>query len=768
MNRFFVLLLFGLLAGAGCSTTTSSSRSAAPRPAPAPAPAPPPPPCIPLHDGDCVTAPEFEARAAELAPDFAEAPDFQNQWGLESVNAHTAYANLSLLEGPEAAPGAGVTIGVIDTGIDTGHPSFAGRNIHRGFLNGAEPETGEFFSHGTAVASVAAGNRLGDESSGPHGVAWGADLAVWGIPLGSGGGPYEPITVEELGRGDRGFASLFRDVFAWRDEGNDLDILNLSFGYQGLIENYPEEDLRASFSTMIETLAQADAAEKTILVWAAGNGHGDPCEAGVAGCVNGRVNATSPEVLAGLATQVEELRGHSVAVAALNPHDGAITSFSNRCGVAADHCIAAPGSDIRLAYFGPFEDEIGVRGYATGGGTSYAAPFVAGGLAVMKQLFREQLSNEELLSRLFATADDTGIYADREIYGNGRMDLGAATSPVGVLEVPVGTSGIMTAGSASLDSTRLRMGAAFGDGVRQALEGSELMALDGLGAPFWSGLDGLAVTTDGPGMGARLRSFLGSGSRFTGGGGSHPVAMGFEADILRMPTATGSGHLALAEGAVMLSAFGEFGLSATAFTTGNWRFGMPASGALVGFRPDGLPVGLRAGFVEERETLLGSLGQGAFGNLSATTGFVGLDGGMSLGRFFFGGSGEFGLAHPEVHGGMLRDISTLATSAFSLHLGTRFADMSSLEVSISQPLRVESGHASLTVPAARLPGGGVTHRSLRAGLAPRNRQLDLAAQWSRPLSLGELRLGGVWSHRAGHRSALGPEFALLSGWRWTF
>ena len=41
-----------------------------------------------------------------------------------------------------------------------------------------------------------------------------------------------------------------------------------------------------------------------------------------------------------------------------------------------------------------------------------------------------------MVPRLFLPADDTGIYADRDIYGNGRMDLGAATSPVGVLDVP--------------------------------------------------------------------------------------------------------------------------------------------------------------------------------------------------------------------------------------------------------------------------------------------------------------------------------------------
>ena len=62
---------------------------------------------------------------------------------------------------------------------------------------------------------------------------------------------------------------------------------------------------------------------------------------------------------------------------------------------------------------------------------------VAGGLALLKQLFRDQLFNTALVERLLETADNSGIYADRAIYGRGKMDLGAATSPVGILSVPV-------------------------------------------------------------------------------------------------------------------------------------------------------------------------------------------------------------------------------------------------------------------------------------------------------------------------------------------
>ena len=782
--RFWLALssILVLIALAGCSarsgaTTTARPATTAPAPEPPPPPEPPPAPqplpeapedtCVTLHSGECVPAPQFNAMATELSADYAADRNFEAQWGLESINAHLAYGHVNLLEGPDAAPGAGVTIGVIDTGIDDEHPIFEGKTIHKQFLFGVEQETGESGSHGTAVASIAAGAQVANPNA-PHGVAWGADLAVWAIPLGSPDDVYDPITLEELAEVDEGFPDIFRPVFAWRDEGNQLDILNLSFGFEGLINQYEEEDLRANFSQTIATLAQAGAGEKTILVWAAGNQNGDRCGFGVPNCVDGRIEAVSVGILPGLLAYMEELQGHSIAVVALQPDGGAIAEFSNRCGIAADFCIAAPGDEVRYAYFGPDEGIDGVRGYGDGGGTSFAAPMVSGGLAIMKQLFRDQLANEELVSRLFLTADSTGIYADRDVYGQGRMDLGAATSPVGVLDVPI-TTGVATAAHASLGSTGLRLGAAFGDGVVAAFDGDELMALDDYGAPFWYELDSFTATTDGPSMAARLRTFMGPETGLTaGGGGPGLTAFGVSGPVLRMPTAAGNGHLALAEGAVVATGAHGGGFSAMAFTTGPLRAAMPAAGAALAWRPGDLPLGFRAGWISERETMLGSLGQGAFGSLSTGTAFAGFDGSVGLGGWRFGAGGEFGMANPAAHGGMIQEISALLTSTFAVHATRGFERAGSVSFSLSQPLRVENGWAALTVPSARTKAREVVHSALRADLAPGERQLDLAAQWNRALPLGELRLGAVWSHWPGHREVLGAQVALLSGWRWTF
>ena len=188
----------------------------------------------------------------------------------------------------------------------------------------------------------------------------------------------------------------------------------------------------------------------------------------------------------------------------------------------------------------------------------------------------------------------------------------------------------------------------------------------------------------------------------------------------------------------------------------------------MGWRPKGLPVGFRAGWIAEQGSLLGSFGQGAFGNLSAATAFFGFDGGLEFGGWRFGANGELGVVNPVAQEGIIEEISPLATSTFAVHASRTLRSAGALSFSLSQPLRVENGWAMLTVPAARTKRGEVLHQSLRADLAPGERQLDLAAQWNRPLPLGEFRLGALWSHWPGHRDVLGPQLALLSGWRWTF
>ena len=743
--------------------------------------------CINTRDEGCIPRAEYEARVADLAETYRDDPGFSNQWGLAAIRADEAYAQLELADGSAEPlrPGKGVVVGVIDSGIDEEYPLFEGTKLTEVLVGRAENETGERFSHGTAVASVIAGARSPRYTNVPHGVAWGVELAVFAIPLGSGGPePYEPILPLEMGEADAGFAALFRGVLDWQnDEGQHIDFLNLSFGFNGLVDLYRRPELRDNLEHTIAAMEQADSRDKTIFIWAAGNAHGDNCLSEETWCVDGRVVADSVEVLAGLAVHFESLRGHNIAVVATG-EDGGIADFSNRCGIAADWCLAAPGHDVQVAYFGPLdEDTPGFRGIAIVSGTSFAAPMVTGGLALMKHQFRSQLPNTDLVTRLFATANREGIYADQSTYGHGMMDLGAATSPVGGPRFALG--GTVGGAASPLTDTRLSLGGAVGDGFSRAFAGWEIAAFDALGAPFWFELGDFASAPDGPSVAERLRDFMAPTpdshafgvpvlafpnwpERLEPGlswAEPNPLQFGFLAASAR----AGSGHLSLAERASALSLVGNDDLLLTAFSTLGMDRVEPTLGGALRWRPSGAALGLRAGWLAERETMLGISAQGAFGRLTSHAAFAGVESETDIAGWRVAGATEVGVVTPSLDGGLLTDVSPLTTSTFAVSATRPVGGDSSVRLSVSQPLRVEDGRANLSVPVGRRKSGDVLRDTLIVDLTPSGRQIDVEARWHRKeVAGGELRLGAVWTRDPGHRTDAEPGLTLLAGWDRTF
>ena len=671
---------------------------------------------------------------------------------------------------------------------------FAGKTVTEEFMSGATDEDGSKRSHGTAVSSAIVGRSLDDDFtarvSAPRGVAWGADIAMFAIRAGSSTGNYVPVSLAGLNNGDSTWSGWIERVLNWSSGGRSIDFVNMSVGYSGIIEQYSQQELRANFDDTIAKLAQAGASEKTVFVWAAGNAHDDPCDpadfpVGSDLCVNNLVNARSVEVLPGLPARISELRELLVAVVAIE-EGGDIAFFSNRCGIAAQWCIAAPGRLVRLAYFGPDPDtnEPGARGAYNGNGTSFAAPMVTGALVVMKHHFRDEISNTGLVRRLYDTAYKGGIYADSAIYGHGLLDLAAAISPQGVPRVSF--SNRVDGTGVDLAETRVDLGHALGDGLTRALAGREIAAFDDLGAPFWFSLGSFAASADGPSTRTRLWGFmaqprtrqeagawrpglgaLASDDRPAGPGGPGGLRLG----LLEAPAlGTGSGHLSLAGRALHLSTAGRDGLSAAAVSSEGLDGRAPVSGAVLSWRPAGAPVGVRGGWVGERETLLGSRAAGAFGRMSANAAFAGIEGSARIGAWRLDAGAEVGTIGASARGGLIADLSPLTTSAFALQAERAVDDEGgAFTLSLSQPLRVEAGHARLSVPVGRTKDGRVRRQSVAADLAPSGRQIEIAAQWRQPLAAGEeLRLGAAWTHHPGHTADADPDLTLLAGWRKVF
>ena len=310
--------------------------------------------------------------------------------------------------------------------------------------------------------------------------------------------------------------------------------------------------------------------------------------------------------------------------------------------------------------------------------------------------------------------------------------------------------------------------------MNRSLAGREIMALDDLGAPFWRRLEDFTAAGTPPPVAVRLRTFMtaapadpvgAAGVRREPGSGRETAPLRLTAARLGTSAEIGSSHFDLAEGGVKASLAGRNGLSAAAFTVDGPK---SAIGASLGWRRAGSPMGLRAGWIGERKTLLGSVGEGAFGAMAADTSFLGVDAAADLGGWRIGANAEFGLVAPAARGGFVTRVSTLTTSAFALHAARALAGSGKLRLSVSQPLRVERGRAWLSLPAGRTGQGAVFHSQAQVELEPSGRQLDFAGQWRGPLAGGELRLGAVLSLRPGHRQATDPEWTFLGGWRLEF
>ena len=165
--------------------------------------------------------------------------------------------------------------------------------------------------------------------------------------------------VKVLDRRGSGWVSDIIAGLDWCDK-NGMDIVNMSFG--------------GGYSSSLHDACDAAKDAGLLLVAAAGNDGG-------------------PVIYPAAYESV-------IAVSATNSSDG-LASFSN---YGDEIAIAAPGVNILSTYKG--------GGYATGDGTSMAAPHVAGTLA--------------LSANIFATADDLGLSADEQ--GAGLVDAGEAAT----------------------------------------------------------------------------------------------------------------------------------------------------------------------------------------------------------------------------------------------------------------------------------------------------------------------------------------------------
>ena len=244
-----------------------------------------------------------------------------------------------------------------------------------------------------------------------------------------------------------------------------------------------------------------------------------------------------------------------------------------------------------------------------------------------------------------------------------------------------------------------------------------------------------------------------------------PIPQTWQFYLQHKAPATETGHLAVANDASRLTTTGPQGLSASLFQSPERLQGLALS-----WNPKSLPMlSIGAGYINESESLLGSRANGAFGRLSAETLFLSAGLNTTAGRWTLAAAGEIGEVQPSLASSHLIDhVSPLTTSAFRLQASRAFDNGNTLRFSLSQPLRVDHGAATFSLPTGRTQDGVVTGTSFSSSLAPSGRQLDLTTTLEMPWQGGDLSLGVTRSRQAGHQRTAAPEWSVFTGYRSTW
>ena len=267
--------------------------------------------------------------------------------------------------------GAGVTIAIIDTGIDSSVPELRGAVIGGadfsglGSANGQTPVGSTGSEHGTLVASLAAGRGRGTDL-GVIGAAPAANLLS--ISIG-------------FGEGDIDSDVQIAEAVRWAvDQGADVINMSLTRNTLEWPESWDDAFLYAAENDVVVVAAAGNRGSGTTVVGAPATMPGVLTVAGVDRQGQASFDASSQGITIGIAAPSEELIG------------------------------VAPGGTI-------------VRW----GGTSGATPIVAGVVALVRAAHPD-LDAANVINRIVATARPAGEPGPDPIYGFGILDAAAAVS----------------------------------------------------------------------------------------------------------------------------------------------------------------------------------------------------------------------------------------------------------------------------------------------------------------------------------------------------
>ena len=350
--------------------------------------------------------------------------------------------------------GSGINVSVVDSGIDSAHPEFDGKIIQGyDFANSSSGFAADENGHGTHVASIIAGERDG---SGMRGVAYDANLFSYKVDN-DGDIGFEALSTDEQ------IASVFSQNVA-----DDIDVSNNSWGSGTSVTDVSTAYVTTNYASSIAA-AKAAQANGTLFVFSTGND-----------------TSHQPDLVGGLPYHDTDLKDAWLVVTAVDS-DLTETGYTNRCGVAYDFCVTAPGGGDDSSTDGILAAEANTGGYTRISGTSMAAPHVSGLAAALMEKF-PTLTPAQIATRIKTTAsleDLTGLLGEtlavdgetvmQEIFGYGLVDAEAASSTIGTLVFPMGGS---AGGGTPVGTNPLPLPAAISGSVSEAILNDRFIVFD--------------------------------------------------------------------------------------------------------------------------------------------------------------------------------------------------------------------------------------------------------------------------------------------------
>ncbi|HSF91035.1 MAG TPA: S8 family peptidase, partial [Paracoccaceae bacterium] len=408
----------------------------------------------------CVTS--FDMVAVQAARDAAEfaIQSFNSSFSFRAVRAEFAHA--------VGLSGAGELIAVIDNGFVLNSPELAEKSITT-YGDPTPINTDGETGHGTRVASVAAGSK---DDSGMMGVAYNADLHVSSYH--SGNASIAAATLDALADGAIVQNNSWGLCAGFEPDDNSciqIDIQDIvSAGNEAAREQAFANAVGPGGGSYLDALRAFT--REGIVVFANSNGEADT----VLGIL-GALPLAFPELLQGWLLVVNgspTFNGSGDIVSAQR--------VSASCMEMAHSCITAEGvitMDRTTIHIG----------------TSFAAPIVSAGVAILAEAF-PSLSAADIRNRLLYTADNSFYrafdgYTDfgnglthgyNDDFGHGFMDLEAALLPIGTISVPLGAT--VTAEKQTLEDSIVVAGTAYGGTLKNALSSKDMMLVDSLGGNF--------------------------------------------------------------------------------------------------------------------------------------------------------------------------------------------------------------------------------------------------------------------------------------------